>query len=94
MAGAGLGLSIAHALEPAATGGIFEKDVELLKQPGDEITQAPAHHAVDIGNGTILDSAGQGSEILGVQPQQHAAPHLNVNQHRRWEKPRADNGPA
>jgi len=65
-------LGVAHVLERPAHRGLVKDDVILVMQPGDEITQAPAHHAVDIGNRTGLDGAGQSGPLLGVQARRRA----------------------
>jgi hypothetical protein len=55
MAGAGRELAIAHGPPFAAQGLLGDRDAELLPDPLDQITQAPAHPAVDGRDGALID---------------------------------------
>jgi hypothetical protein len=68
MARAGRELAIAHGPQLAAQGLLGDGEAELLPDPCDQIDQAPAHHAVDRRNGTLIDDGLQGLSVLLGEP--------------------------
>src|SRR5215210_1886916 len=63
MVRAGRELAIVHGAQLAAQGLLGDRDPELVPDPGDEVDQPPAHHAVDRWNRPLLDDGLQGRKM-------------------------------
>src|SRR3982750_4991870 len=68
MARAGRELAIVHGPQLAAQRLLGDGEAELLPEPLDEVDQAPAHHAMDGRDGTLMDDDLQGLSVLIVEP--------------------------
>jgi hypothetical protein len=68
MARTGRELAIAQSPQLPAQGLLRDREAELLPEPLDQIDQAPAHHAVDGRNGTLVNEGLQGLSVLIVEP--------------------------
>jgi hypothetical protein len=68
MARTGRELAIVHGPQLAAQRLLGDGEAELLPEPLDEVDQAPAHHAVDGRDGTLIDDDLQGLSVLIVEP--------------------------
>jgi hypothetical protein len=68
MARTGRELAIVHGPQLAAQRLLGDGEAELLPEPLDQIDQAPAHHAVDGRNGTLIDDGLQSLSLLIVEP--------------------------
>src|SRR5215208_2595681 len=63
MARTGRELAIVHGPQLAAQGLLGDGDPELLPDPGDEVDQAPAHHAVNRRDRARIDPGHQGGAM-------------------------------
>ena len=63
-----IALAIAHGPQLAAQRLLGDGEAELLPEPLDQIDQAPAHHAVDGRDGTLIDDGLQGLSVLIGEP--------------------------
>jgi hypothetical protein len=68
MARTGRELAIVHGPQLAAQRLFGDGEAELLPEPLDQIDQAPAHHAVDGRDGTLVNDGLQGLSVLIVEP--------------------------
>jgi hypothetical protein len=79
MARTGRELAVAQSPQFARQRLLGDREAELLPEPLDQIDQAPAHHAVDGRNGTLVNEGLQGRP-LGLVQDRSSARGLAVDQ--------------
>ncbi len=67
MARPGRELAIAHVPQHPAECRSTHRDPIFLMEPADQVAQSPTNNAIQIGNWTIFDNAGQRRHLFGIQ---------------------------